>query len=347
MDLNQRDNLIHRISVMTEAELTNVDLSLHLVRLQKESDPSYQSTEIQLAPDVIRWVKKNIVKTLQGLKEIDDSGSDIFLVGDYNHEITVNDRIAKFAYADRREIREKAGRLIAALSHPDPEYPEKHTKFQIVKLTYNEQTAYFCYYRGIKKNSMRSTKRLMVFKNANQFVFAEDTVLDLGGNIDFFLIGDHIFIVNVKAFENAFDYRDHIAELRDHNLSQLVAMPFFDGESSNKASFESSCKNFIHSRGLAQIKPETLSAVQENFQARCAELSRIRANVPEDPTEQEKYKKRYGTIWELFEYIDLENRKIVYVEGASPTALIHFFADKIVKSFLTEDFKVAVAYEGA
>ncbi len=347
MDLNQWDNLIHRISIMTEEELTNVDLSLHLVRLQKESDPSYQSTEIQLASEVIRWVKKSIAKTLQGLKEVDDGGGDVFLVGDYNHEITVNDRIAAFAYADHREIRDKAGKLIAALSNPAPEYPEKHTKFQIVKLTYEEQTAYFCYYRGVKKNSMRSSKRLMVFKNANQFVFAEDTVLDLGGNIDFFIVEDHIFIINVKAFENAFEYRDHIAELRDQNLAQIVAMPFFDGESSNKELFEDSCKRYIHSRGLAQIKPETLSAVQENFHARCAELSRIKSNVPEDPSEKEKYKKKYGTIWELFEFIDLDNRKIVFAEGASPRALIHFFADKIVKSFLTEDFKVAVAFEGA
>lgn len=345
MDINHNDNMIYKLSNMNEDELTDVDLSLHLVRLQKESDHLYQSSGIQLAPDVIKWVKKSIVKTILSLKEVDDSENEVFLVGDYNHEITVNDQIAKFAYADHQEIKAKVGQLISALNNPDPEYPEKHTKFQIVKLTYNEQSAYFCYYRGVKKNSMRSSKKLMVYKNANQFVFAEDTVIDLGGNIDFFIVGEHIFIINVKSFENAFDYRDHITELRDQNLSQIVSMPFFDGETSNKELFEESCKKFIHSRGLAQIKPETLKAVQENFQDRCTELSRIKSNVPEGQSEKEKYMMKYGTIWDLFEYIDLDNRKIIFIEGASPKALIHFFADKIVKSFLTEDFKVAVAYE--
>lgn len=101
-------------------------------------------------------------------------------------------------------------------------------------------------------NSIRSYKKLMVFKNANQFVFAEDTVIDLGGNVDFFIMADHIFIINVKSFENAFDYKDHIAELRDQNLAQIVSMPFFEGETSNKELFEESCKKFIQSRGLAQ-----------------------------------------------------------------------------------------------
>ncbi|MGE7827333.1 Kiwa anti-phage protein KwaB-like domain-containing protein [Paenibacillus sp. NPDC093718] len=345
MDINHSDNFVSKLSNMTEDELTNVDLSFHLVRLQKEADHLYQSSCIQLAPDVIKWVKKNIVKTIQGLKVVVDNDREAFLVGDYNHEITVNDQIAKFAYAEYEEISRKVGKLVTALNSHDPEYPEKHTKFQIVKLTCNEQSAYFCYYRGVKKNSMRSSKKLMVLKNANQFVFAEDTVIDLGGNVDFFIVGDHIFIINVKSFENAFDYRDHIAELRDQNLTQIVSMPFFEGETSNKELFEESCKKFIHSRGLAQIKPETLSAVQENFQDRCAELSRIKSNVPEDEFEREKYMKKYGTIWDLFEYIDLDNRKIIFIEGASPRALIHFFADKIVRSFLTEDFKVAVAYE--
>lgn len=345
LDINDKSNFINKLCNMTEEELTDVDLSLFLVRLQKEADHLYQASGIQLAPDVIKWLKKNIVKTIQGLKEVDDNEREVFLVGDYNHEITVNDQIAKFTYTGYEEISGKIGKLIAALNSPDPEYPEKHTKFQIVKLTLNEQSAYFCYYRGIKKNSMRSSKKLMVFKNANQFVFAEDTVIDLGGNVDFFILRDHIFITNVKSFENAFDYRDHIAELRDQNLAQIVSMPFFEGETSNKELFEESCKKFIHSRGLAQIKPETLNAVQENFQDRCSELSRIKSNVPDEEAEREKYLKKYGTIWELFEYIDLDNRKIIFIEGASPKALIHFFADKIVRSFLTEDFKVAVAYE--
>lgn len=211
-----------------------------------------------------------------------------------------------------------------------------------MKLTYEERSAYFCYYRGIKKNSSRKKS---VLKNANQFVFVDEAIIDIGGNIDFFIVDDFIFIINVKNFEFAFDYRDHINDLRDQNITQIVSMPFFDDERSNKEVFEESCKRFIYSRSLAQIKPETLTAIHDNFQDRCNELSQIKANLPENHAEKERYMAKYGTIWELFEYIDLDNRKIIFEEGASPRALLHFFADKIVKSFVTEDFKVAVAYE--
>ncbi|EFM09518.1 conserved hypothetical protein [Paenibacillus curdlanolyticus YK9] len=345
MDINNNENIICRLSNMTEDTLAEVDLSLHLVRLQKEADSFYQSSGIQLAPDVGKWVKKSIVKTLQELKEVDDTESRVFLVGNYNHEIKINDKLAKLELSEDQGLLDKVRKLTTALRSPDPEYPEKYTSFQIVKLTLDEQDAYFCYYRGVKKNSMRSSKKLMVFKNANQFVFAEDTVIDLGGNIDFFVVGDFMFIMNVRNFEFAFDYRDHINEQRDRNLTEIVSMPFFDGENSNKGIFEESCKKFIHSRGLAQIKPVTLTAIQTNFQERCNELSQIKANLPVDETEKGRYLAKYGTIWELFDYIDMENRKIIFNEGDSPRPLLHFFADKIVKSFVTEDFKVAVAYE--
>ncbi|WP_176220668.1 Kiwa anti-phage protein KwaB-like domain-containing protein [Cohnella massiliensis] len=348
MDINHNDNIINRLSnlALTDEALNGVDLSFHLVRVQKESDSFYQSSGIQLAPDVIKWVKKSIIKTLQGLKEVDDTESKVFLVGNYNHEIKINDRIARFELSENLGLLDKVRKLTTALRTPDPEYPEKHTSFQMVKLTLGEQDAYFCYYRGVKKNSMRtSSKKIWAIKNANQFIFTEDTMIDLGGNIDFFIVGDFIFIINVRHFEFAFDYRDHINEQRDRNLTEIISMPFFDGENSNKGKFEESCKKYIHSRGLAQIKRDTLTAIQTNFEARCNELSQIKANLPEDQAEQERYKKKYSMIWELFEYIDLDNRKIIFKEGASPRALLHFFADKIVKSFVSEDFKVAIAYE--
>lgn len=184
----------------------------------------------------------------------------------------------------------------------------------------------------------------MVFKNSNQFVFIDDSIIDVGGNIDFFIVDDYIFIINVKNFEYAFDYRDHINVLRNQNLTQIISMPFFDHEGSNKSIFEESCKRFFYSRSLAQIKPETLNAIQANFQDRCTELAYIKDNVPTEQVEKEKYMLKYGTLWDLFEYIDLENYKIVFSEGF-PKTLLHFFADKIVRSFLTEDFKVASAYE--
>ena len=58
MDINHNDNLIYKISnlELTDESLKNVDLSFHLVRMQKEADSFYQSSGIQLAPDVIKCV---------------------------------------------------------------------------------------------------------------------------------------------------------------------------------------------------------------------------------------------------------------------------------------------------
>ncbi|AFM40262.1 hypothetical protein Desaci_1232 [Desulfosporosinus acidiphilus SJ4] len=122
-------------------------------------------------------------------------------------------------------------------------------------------------------------------------------------------------------------------------------MPFFDYVDSNKEIFEESCKQFIYSRGLAQIKPETLNAIQENFEKRCEELLIIKSSIPAEPEQKSKYIERYNTLWKLFDYIDLDRKKIIYHEGDSPTTLIHLFADKIVKSFLTEDFRIVSSYE--
>lgn len=340
MDINHRDNLIYKLSTINANQIQNIDVAFYLVRKQVEADQLYQTSEIALAPNVKEWVRSNIVKTLQGLKEEDEANATVFLIGDYNHEISPNDKIARFAL--NQVLLDKKGRLIAALRNTDPEYPEKKTNFQIVKLTYEECDAYFCYYRGARK---ASSKKKSVLRNANQYVFIDEAIIDIGGNIDFFIVNDFIFIINVRNFEFAFDYRDHINDLRDQNIAQIISMPFFDDDSSNRDMFEESCKRFIYSRSLAQIKPETFTAIEENFQDRCDELSQIKANVPGNRVERERYMAKYGTLWELFEYIDLDNRKIIFTEGASPKVLLHFFADKIVKSFLTEDFKVASAYD--
>ncbi|MCK8487024.1 DUF4868 domain-containing protein [Paenibacillus sp. MBLB2552] len=347
MDINHNDNLIYKLSNMSDEQLKDVDLSFHLVRLQKEADQLYQSAEIQLAPDVITWLKKNVVKSLNGLKQADETENKVFLVGDYNHEISINDQIAKFTVNEEyKELSDKVGKLTTSLSNPDPEYPEKDTKFQIVKLTFNNETAYFCYYRSIKKNSMKaSSKKILVYKNASQYEFVDDTMIDLGGSIDFFIVNNYIYIVSAQRFENAFVYSDHMIERRDQNIEQIISMPFFDSEASNSKMFQESCKKYAYSRTLANINSETMAAVQKNFDARCKELSQIKENEPKDQTAKERYIAKYGILWGLFEYIDLKNRKVIFTEDASPKPLIHFFANKIVKSFVTEDYKVAVAYE--
>jgi hypothetical protein len=340
MDINKSENLIYKLCNLQNEELNNIEVSFNLVRKQSESDNFFQSLEVQLAPDVQVWLRDHIIKNLNLLRQEDDLNNKVFMVGDYNHEIRMNDKIAKFALDG--DLLEKKNKLISALRDSDTEYPENRTNFQITKLKLGNNAAYFCFYRGTKKNT---SKKRFAIKNSNQFQFIETTIIDMGGSFDFFILDDHIFILNVTSFEYAFDYRDHINQLRDQNLTQIVSMPFFEDDGADKAAFVEACSKFFYSRGLAQIKPQTISAIQSKFEERCIELALIRSSAPENEQEKKEYIEKFGTLWDLFDYIDVEHYKVKYEEGNSPKPLIHFFADKIVKSFLTEDIKIATSYE--
>jgi hypothetical protein len=341
VDINNVNNLLWKLSEVDDTILSDLSLTLSLVKKQKESDLCYQSLEISLAPEVKVWLKKSIIKSLKKLKEKDSEGKEKFLVGDYNHEIKKQDHIAKYDVTGKG-LEDKLNKMLTSIATPDPLFEEADTNFQMVKISYGTEHAYFCFYGGVKKSTSR---KKAVFRNTNRFEFVNHTVIDVGGNFSFIIVGMNIFILNITNFENAFDYRDHITELRDENLKEITSMPFFEGEDSNKEKFLNSCKTFIHSRGLAQIKPETISVLQDKFKERCDELSIIRRSAPSDPEQKKLYIEKNGSLWQLLEYINVEEYKITYKEGDNPTPLIHFFADKIAKSFLTEDVRVVTAYE--
>ncbi|MFD5022304.1 Kiwa anti-phage protein KwaB-like domain-containing protein [Paenibacillus sp. NPDC058367] len=342
MDINNENNLLWKLSELTDDKFKKVNLSLSLVKKQKESDAYYQSSETALAPDVKKWLKEFIVESLDKLKVANEEGIRKFAVCDYNHEITKNESIAKYDVS-LSPLKDKKNKLVASIRNPDPMYVEKDSLFQMVKVAYDNEFAYFCFYKGIKKNGAR-TKR-WVSKSSNQFEFINETIIELGGSISFIIIDNCIFIRNVTNFEYAFDYTDHITKLRDENLTNIISMPFFEGESANKELFETSCKKYLFSRGLAQIKPQTLAVLQNKFEARCDELAKIKRKAPTNPEKREEYIEKFGSVWKLLEYIDVEQYKIKFSEGVSPTPLIHFFADKIAKSFLTEDYRVVMAYD--
>ena len=100
MDINNSENLIFKLSTITNEQLSDVDVTFHLVRKQNEADSLYQTLEVQLAPDVKEWVRKSIINSLKELKQTDDNNNHVFYVGDYNHEISMNDKIAKFALSN-------------------------------------------------------------------------------------------------------------------------------------------------------------------------------------------------------------------------------------------------------
>ncbi|MCY7971048.1 DUF4868 domain-containing protein [Bacillus spizizenii] len=349
MNLNDTQNIINVLTELDERkedDLSKFDFSLYLLKKQKEADIYYQSSEVALASDVQVWAKKQLIGKLKDLKKQEGDEGGQFYIGDYNDEIQRKEQLAKLDMDKSQTLKKKKDDLIKAIRNNSEMYDEKKTNFIIARVMYNGNEALFGYYRGdkgAKKNTSR--KRKLIFKNTNQFEFVEHTVIDLGGNFDFILIDNMIFIDNVTNFEYTFDYRDEINKKRDANLETIVSMPFFEGPEADIEEFEKSCKRFIFSRGLAQIQPDTLDALQEKFEERCNELSILKQRTPQNPEEQEKYKEGLGTIWDLFSFIDFENKRIKFKKGENPKPLIHFFADKIARSFLTENYKVVAAYE--
>ncbi|WP_144531702.1 Kiwa anti-phage protein KwaB-like domain-containing protein [Bacillus pumilus] len=350
MNLNDSNNIINILSNIDETQesnLINLSYSLYMFKKQKDADVYYQASQVSLAPEVIEWAKKQLIKQLRSLKKNDEDDTNQFYVGDYNDEIQRKEQLAKLDLSNSLTLQKRKEDLISALRTTTDMYDEKLTNFIVARVMFDGKEALFSYYRGdkgAKKNTGRKTKRTL-YKNTNQFEFVEHTVIELGGNFDLMIIEDFIFINQDTHFQHTFDYRDEIYEKTEANLALITSMPFFEGTEANTEEFQIVCKRFINARSLAQIKPETLGALQDKFEERCSELSILRQNIPQNPEEQENYKKELGTIWELFEFIDFDNKKIKFKKGESPKPLIHFFADKIARSFLTEKYKVVAAYE--
>lgn len=339
MDINEKSNIMTSITNLDEKKMTDIEMSFHLVSKEKHSANYYRSSNVLLDEEVNKWLVENIIKSLADLKQNNEE-KDAFMVGDYNHELKVNDLIARCDLASLNLVDRKK-QLYESIMNVDREYSFKKTNFQAVRFKYEKQEVTFFYYRGIQKDT---SKKKRAIKNSNVFYFVDDPVVDIGGKIDFFIIEDHIFIIDVRSFEYAFDYSTHVEKLRDEKLAKIIELPFFSGENSNKSDFENACKHTFYSRGLAQISEDTLSAIEKNFSARCEELRIVKKNIPENEAESEEYKKKFGVVWDLMDFIDIKEEKIKFSKEKSPKILIHFFADKIVKSFLTEDIKVALAY---
>lgn len=273
MDLNQNENLINILSELDETkeeDLLKFDYSIYMLKKQKNADFDYQARKISLAPDVLIWSKKQLINQLRVLKEQGGEENNQFNIGNYNDEIAKKEQIAKLDLTTISGLLDKKNKLISAIRNEGESdvYEDKKTNFLIARVMMEGKEVLFSYYRsdkGAKKNAGRKKNKLLVFKNTNQFEFVNHTVIELGGNFDFILIDDWIFINNVTNFEHAFDYRDVINQKRDANLEAITSMPFFQSSDVNVEVFEKICKKFVYSRSLAQIQPETLEIFQEKI----------------------------------------------------------------------------------
>lgn len=208
MDLNQNENLINILSELDETkeeDLLKFDYSIYMLKKQKNADFDYQARKISLAPDVLIWSKKQLINQLRVLKEQGGEENNQFNIGNYNDEIAKKEQIAKLDLTTISGLLDKKNKLISAIRNEGESdvYEEKKTNFLIARVMMEGQEVLFSYYRsdkGAKKNAGRKKNKLLVFKNTNQFEFVNHTVIELGGNFDFILIDDWIFINNVTNF---------------------------------------------------------------------------------------------------------------------------------------------------
>lgn len=342
MSLNTKDNIVNRVSNMEEEDLSTLDLQVYLIQKATATTAMFISKKAALHSELRKWIKKSVRRELNELKKKGEDGNKSFHIEDYNHEIKKRDYIAKLDTKSDPVLSEKKNKLIQALSQRTLGIndPDDEVKFQVLKVRLNNEDAYFIYYRGVKKHSLKkkSVSRIPTIKHGEQLVIQDKEIIEFGGKIELIIVGDVFYIVNPRTLEHTFDYEDHISKKRDANLAAITNMDFFD-EHSNVESFTQKSSQYILSRSLASISQETLNVLQENFIDRCDELKTIKEGIPKDSEERKKYMEKYESIWPLYDYLDLDSYKVRFKEEKSVTPLLHFFSDRIVESFLTKKFR--------
>ncbi|MDO3409464.1 DUF4868 domain-containing protein [Saccharibacillus sp. CPCC 101409] len=326
-------------------DLPPIDLAFFLVSKQKEADRYYRAKEFALSEAAGDWLKRQIVKETGQLQIREEDGSVRFEVGPYNLEAEKPYRLAQLTLSEKiglPYVRKQA--ILGALANPDEGLKQSETEFQVVQLNSDGRNLYFFYYRKPKRST--SKKRILIGRSG-ELDFADDGLIELGGKIEFVLLDNELYIANLRHFEYVFDYRDHIVQARDRNLNTITGMSFFDIGQEDKERFKRDCAAFFHTRTVAQMGPRQLEALERNFKARCDDLRRIRKGMPRNAERAKEYRNKYAPLWELYEFLDLEQQKVIYPENSRPTTLLHFFADKIIQSFLTGDFGVADSMQPA
>ncbi|WP_018922458.1 Kiwa anti-phage protein KwaB-like domain-containing protein [Salsuginibacillus kocurii] len=338
MDINERDNIVNRISNMSDETINSLDIDVYLVEKAQETDDLYNAKEEQLIDDLRDWLKKNIRYQLNKIKTTDSNGIKYFPVQDYNYRLTKNDYIAKLFLKDGHDLRGPKNKLLNALNQNNNFFQDTESKFQVVRASIGNSKVNFVYYRSVKRpaTERKNVNKRPTIKHRGHLTTHDHEIIELGGSIEMFIIENTIYVNNPRTLEFTFDYDDHIKKMRDKNLTSITNMSFFDSFSNTEAFVEKSSQ-YILSRGLAAIEEETLNHLERNFADRCEELKQIKEGMPNDAgKEQEDYIERYSSIWPLFKHIDFESRKIRFNTDEAVNPLLQFFSDRIYETFLSK-----------
>lgn len=313
---------------MNEEELKNIDISFYLVEKARSLDDLYQARHFELKNEVIEDVRKKVQKSLNFLRVGDNKS---FLLEPYNNEMQKKEYIAVFNLEDEEELKEKVKCLLTSFN-VNSNIETDVVKFQVLKMSLDDENVFFIYYRGISTASARKAKvRTLAFLDRDSFVLHNHDFLEIGGNIEVFIYQNKLFIVSPRTMEYTFDYKDHITQRRDEVINNLVNQEFF-GNREDQEFFRGEAKKYNVARRLANIQSKDIDFIIKNFEARCDEIKDI-LNNPIYTAEE------IGVLKEVAHHLNLEKKIVEINQQESIEGLIDFFAHKIKLDFITKSFE--------
>lgn len=299
-------------------------------------DEKYKAVEVKVSTEIVSWIKEDI-KT--NLKSFWDEQNKKFNIKNYNHELTINDTIAKLDLSvdTMTELNLTKEKMIESTINKDKNADKlKNSNFNLIKFSIKEDYVYFGYYKGTKKNG-KKIKRLIF--EGDKFVENTHTMIDLGGPISFIIHKKNVYIIQPRNFEFAFKYSDHITKKRTENINKLIELPFFPDEET-KEIFRKKASNHLYSRGLANMNESIFNEITNYYNERCKELKIIYDNISSNDAVKDELQKEKGILIDLIPFIDFDNNNSLIInENSDIKPLLHLFQDKIVETYLTRKIK--------
>lgn len=299
-------------------------------------DEKYKAVEVKVSTEIVSWIKEDI-KT--NLKSFWDEQNKKFNIKNYNHELTINDTIAKLDLSvdTMTELNLTKEKMIESTINKDKNADElKNSNFNLIKFSIKEDYVYFGYYKGTKKNGKKI--KHLIFEG-DKFVENTHTMIDLGGPISFIIHKKNVYIIQPRNFEFAFKYSDHITKKRTENINKLIELPFFPDEET-KEIFRKKASNHLYSRGLANMNESIFNEITNYYNERCKELKIIYDNISSNDAVKDELQKEKGILIDLIPFIDFDNNNSLIInENSDIKPLLHLFQDKIVETYLTRKIK--------
>ena len=319
-------------NLFTQSNLDEMSTEFFYMR-HVNQDEKYKAIEVDISNDLVEWIKKDIRTNLINYW---DAEKKQFNVGPYNHELSLMDTIAELnlTSANYGSVKDTKNKMIEATIEKSKNSEQlKHSNFNLIKFSISDDSAYFGYYKGTRKNGK---KKKIAILEGDKFIENEHIMIDIGGSISFIIHDKIVYIIQPRNFEFAFKYSDHITKMRNENIDNLIKLPIFPDEEA-KEIFRTKASNHLFSRSLANMSKVTFSGIEQYYNDRCKELKSISDTIKDSPEKKADIIKDKGVLVDLLEFIDFENNNLLKISNESDIKpLLHLFQDKIVEKYLTK-----------